>query len=295
MSMFRKPGGGGFLAGQSGTILAYKFDAKTWQSERKGVGDYRTLSVEIVILPDGQTDPVQQFLKAGFLYDGTEISADGLTLESDDERPIIQEDTEFAQFIGSIVAQEPALEAQMADGRNFEAITGYRVTFGRVPDVDGQMATGRKRLGAKAKSASDAEIMIAGRRLDPKDKSKSYPLDFLVVTAVLGKAVAAAKAGKKTAAPVKKATNGSGKVMPAPAAASGLDDTKTAAVLIDLLAETDGNQILASVLPSAIVKHTLVHAELKPLRADLQRAVAVEAFLQLEQGWSYDGTMVALA
>lgn len=260
---FRK-GGGGYLNNVSAVISGYKFGSKVWESKKKGGDDYTTLSVQLLIVPDGATAPVQQFLQAGFLQDNQRISANGLTLESEDDSAIILEDSEFGKFILSAFEAGLPEDALREDGRNYEGLIGYRVTFKKVVDEE-----------ATAKF---------GRRVDKKDKTKSYNRDYLTVSAVLGKqAVAAGKSkAAKLSAPISK-RNG---------AVTEADEQASVDVLVALL-EATGGTLPMNKLSSLLVKHALSTGMPAAEREAHRKLITSAAFVANERGWFVaDGDVV---
>lgn len=281
--LFRKSGGG-FLHGTTGVIAGYKFGSKTFETTSKKAKNktYDRLSVELTIQPDGAEETLTTFLDAGFIYEGQSISEDGQTLESADERPIIGEDTEFAQFIESMLENEgPEAELIALEGRNYAPIVGLRVTFAKVIDEVRQLASGRNKLGAKAKTATKEELMEAGKQVDKKDKTKSYNHQLLRVSAVLGKGEVKAVAGKKASAPKPAAATKK-------TAAATTDEQPSVDLVIALLADADGNTLEVGKLSSVITKYALSNGIEKADREAHNKLIRSEAFLSNERGWSYD-------
>ena len=289
MGMFKSASGGGFLAGVSGGINSIKFGTKLWPAKVKGkdgatktTNAYTTLSAEVLITPDGAEKPVQQFIPAGFFYpENQSISDDGYTLQSDGDGAIIKEDTDFARFVTSaVVAGMDLNEDNTQGGRNFEVMHGYRVTFAKIKDEAAQLAVGTKRLGDKAKTATAAEILAAGKRADKNDKNKSYNLDYLAISAVLGAPIAS-KGGPR------KATNGSGKALP-PAAAVDVDTAGAAKILIGLLAAADDNTLKVGVVKSLVTLYAVENSMDKPEREALAKLIGSAEFIGTQQGWTLD-------
>lgn len=287
MGLFRESGGG-FLNGENGTIVGLKFEIKAWETSTE-------FSAEVSVLRDGAEEAVPQFLRAGFVNEGHGIADDGQTLEGGLQ---VGAKTEFARFIQSMMDAGFEESNFPVDGSNFSAIIGQRVTFGKEPDVERQMAAGRKKLGkVKAASATDAEIMAAGKRQDKKDKTKSYNHDRLIVTAVLGEAMTAAvKSVGKTTAP-KSAAAKSGKANGA--AASTSDDTSVIeaaeGALLTILGTAKDNSVPKGSLSSKVVNYALENNLDGPDREALRKLVTSEAFLQRQTGWTFDGKMVVSA
>jgi hypothetical protein len=294
MALVFAKSGGGFLNGETGTIVGITFDSKTW-----GEGDkaYDTISAKIDILQDGQTEPVSQFLPAGFMREGWEISEDGTTFESKLEGGIIDPKSDFARFLTSLV--EAGLpEEVLGDCRSFTSLAGYRVTFGKELNRERQLAAGKKKLGKKAAGATEEEIMAAGKRQDKQDKTKFYNHDRLIVTAVLGQEEAP-KAAKKTAAkaaPKSGAAKG-GKANGAAKSAAADDSAYESAdaILIDLLADAPENTIATKSLSSLIVRKALADGMSTADRESLRKLMGSEAFQSRQNGWVLDGGNLTLA
>jgi hypothetical protein len=250
-----KTGGGGFLHNEDATIVGYKFDTKEWESKGKGKDGYSTLSVELLVKRDNVDEPVKQFLPAGFFYPETQsISKDGLTIEQDGDGAAIQK-SPFTAFIDSLIASGFDGSRFPENGRNFEAMVGTRVTFVKAIDTEAQMAAGKKKLGAKANDSTEEgrkAIMDAGRRVDPKDKKKSYNRDMLLVSAVLGSVEVKGGKGKGTTKAAPKAEPKAEKTAAAPKAS---DLTKQAdGLLVDFLANNKGKPLPKAKLGNLVIR-----------------------------------------
>jgi hypothetical protein len=273
LGIFKKSGGG-FLNGVEGTIESYKFATKEFTSRKTG-NEYTKLSVELVVTPDGAEDSVQQFLDAGFFYpDNQAVSEDGLTLQAinddgdvvDADSPVLREDSEFGQFVGSMIAAGFP-EEELGVGVNFEPILGARVRFVRKVDEEATKKLG-KRKG--------------------KD-GKEYNRDLLLVDAVLGRAEQKAK-GKAKAAP-KTAAKGAKK-----AAAAGTDQLD--AILIAVVEDSKSGSVEQKNLAGAFVRHALKNGIAQEDRKALQAQIVDAAYLEdaAARGIvAYDGTTVSAA
>lgn len=294
MGMFKRKGGGGYLNGVNGVIKSVTFDSKEF-----GEGDaaYHALSAEVKILQDGAEDEISQFLSAGFLHpdDGEAISDDGETLEGGAG---VSEDSEFARLVKSAVEQGvPEADFPEENGvcTNYSALTNWRFTFAKEPNVEKQMAKGRKKLGIKkqgfagkgGKTFTEEEIMLAGRRQDPNDKTKFYNEDRLIIGAVLGaadeaeqpKGKAKAKA-EKTADKPAKATKGK--------KAEDVDYDAADALLIDILANAKNNTVPKSGLSSAVVRKAVEDDMDNDTRDGFRKLFADDEYLAREAGWTFD-------
>lgn len=276
MSLFRKKGGG-FLNGVAGTIDSIGFGEKSWEGKN---GEYRTVSMELLVTPDGG-EQVQQFLPAGFLYEDHSISDDGKTIEGG-EGDVIGEDTEAALFLQSILDADPSLEEKVT-GRNFEGWEGLRVTFKKEVNKARQMAAGVKKLGKKAAaSASEEDIMKAGRRQDKNDKTKFYNHDLLLVSEVLdAEAKPAAKGKAAKAAPAAAATK--------KAAKKGEDFEAADAFLIELLADAKDKTVNVSSINSLVVRKALADDVEDDVRDSYRKLYADGDYLGRENGWKVEG------
>lgn len=293
MNLFKKSGGG-FLNGDSGTIVDYRYDGTVFG---EGEDAYTALSVELLVQPDGADEPVKQFLSAGFLYDGMTVSEDGHTIDGADDGAV-KDDSDFARFIQSLVeAGFPV--AKFTVPNDFTPMNGARVTFAKEPNVARQMAAGRKKLGKqKAAAATTEEIMLAGRRQDKNDKKKFYNHDRLIVSAFLaegaGVTPAPAKKGAAKAAPKAAAAKTAAKTAPAAVAAASDDasdvDTQAKAVLLALLSAAKDNTIQRAQISSLIVRKALEDGIDTETRETLRKRVYDESFLALEDGWVYAAT-----
>lgn len=278
MSLFRKAGGG-FLNGVSGLITGLKFDIKQWPAQGKKKA-YATLSAELNVRQDGATEDVKTFLGAGFAYD--DWTVDGATLASATEGFMIGENNEFAGFITSIIANGGDVINEAAfsdDGRDYTPVIGLRVTFAKIADEEGQLAAGKKALGAKAASATVDELMAAGKRKDKKDAKKSYNRDFLTVSAVLGRGTVTGAAKTVKAASTKTTK---------PAQAVAGEGVDSAAFLANIVAEAAPDAIEVGKLSTIIVKYALTNNITKDVREVHRKAILADGFIASQQGWSYD-------
>jgi hypothetical protein len=292
MALRLKKAGGGFLNGESANLVGLKFEEKSWDDDR------RSASVELLIQRDGVDEPVQQFAEAGTLWNAEHVvSDDGTTIDGADGEPLVDPRSQFGRLVTSAVeAGFPENELDEEDPNNFQALVGYRYTFGKEIDTDRQMAAGRKKLGIKAKSFvgkggktyTEEEIMTAGRRQDKNDKSKFYNHDRLIITAVVGKVDEAPAKGKK-AAPKAAAAKA------APAAKAGkakkdadenFDDADT--LLMELLGAAKGKTIEKGKLSSLIVRKALADDMENEARDAFRKLLGSDEFLARENGWSYD-------
>lgn len=263
---FRKAGGG-FLNGVAGVIVGYEFDAKEWPG-KNGNDPYTTLSVRLDIVPDGAKEPVKQFLQAGFLYDNQSISDDGQTLESDDDRGIIAEDSEIARFLVSVVEAGLGEDAIQEDLRNLSGLVNQRFTFKRVTDEEGTAKFG-KRKG--------------------KD-GKAYNRDFLLVGEYHGAVDAPKAGGKKAAKPAAKGAKANGAAKNAEADAQ---IERAEGVLLSILADA-GKAIDRTGLSAKIVRYSTENQfsedsdEHNAIREQMRKLIGSEEFLSRQNGWKFD-------
>lgn len=270
MGMFRKAGGGGFLHGESAAIVGLKFDTTKFKNDGGKV--YHKISAELLILRDGQTEPVKQFLDAGFFYpESASISEDGTAVESEDPRPILSEGTEFATFVQSVV--DAGFDGLDEEGRDFSSLVNQRFTFEKRINTERQMAAGRKKLGKKAKDATDAEIMEAGKRKDANDPKKSYNHDMLAVTAALGPQESTGK-GKKAA----KAAPAKGKAAKAEES-DEVSPKQADKVLLAILEDAKNNTVKRTQLGSLIARYALENDLKDEQRDALREAINDDDYL----------------
>jgi hypothetical protein len=302
MGMFRKEGGG-FLNGETATIVGYKIEAKEWN---EGPKPYSNISVELMVKRDEAEEPVPQYLGAGFIYPdrGEGVSDDGQSLTGG---AAIGAKSEFGRFLQTLVEARAEFEQEFADedgnATNFAAMNNYRVTFGKEQDVERQMASGRKKLGITKKGSSvgkggksytDEEIMVAGKRPDKNDKTKSYNQDRLIVTAVIGPAATAA-AGKAKAAPKAAPVSTAAKGGKSNGAAKGADDYKAAdKLLLGFLTEAKENRIPVKSINSLIVKKSLEDDMSNEDRDAFRTLLADATYLKRENGWAFDGKVISI-
>lgn len=294
MSFIKKRGTGGFLNGESGAIVGTKLDSTTFG---EGEDAYTKLSLEISVLRDGADEPVSQFLDAGFLPEELTVSEDGLSLEGDKDFTVF-EDTDLGRFLQTAIEQGFP-EAEMdASGKSYTYLAGRRYTFAKEINKERQLAAGRKKLGAKAKSATEEEIMKAGKRQDRNDKSKFYNHDRLIVQAYLGVAegvAAPAKGGaKKGAAPKKGAANKPAASAPVAPAAEASDLTEQAQSMLLTIVANKGNKVAKAALSGAIVTQAMADGLDSTVRDQLRTIIVSDDFLQSQAGWKFDGKMVTL-
>lgn len=259
MGLFKTGGGGGFLNDVAGVISGYKFDSKTWEPKKKGGDPYTTLSVELLITPDGADAPVQQFIPAGFLHDGETISDDGLSLESDSDSPIIGADTDFAKFITSLIEHRPDFEGEFDEnGRNFAAMLNWRVQFVKIVDKEATEKFGKR----VAKSGAH--------------KGKEFNRDYLAVSKVYEQVT-----GKKSSGGSKAAAATASKSAPAKAKKGNDIEDVAKGVLLGILADAKNNTVAKGTLSSAIVKYCLAN-DLNDQREDIRKALTDEFIAGLD-------------
>lgn len=279
LPFIKAAGGGGFLNGVSGLIESITWGDPLVGTDKNG-DEYRLLSAEMVVRPDGAEEGVQQFLSAGFLRGDNTVSEDGSTIEGEDEFSIV-ENTDLAKFLTSLIATGDFDAALLGDGRSLSALAGYRVTFERKADEEKT-----KRMGMRKDK----------KNKDPKTgKAREYPQDVLLVTAVLGQPEAAPAKGKKAAAkaPAKAAPAAkAGKKAPA------ADNSAAVEALKAILAKNKGQIALDKIGP-AFVKYSLAanleEADRKSIRAQIGDA----EFLATLEGdgivFDADSSMIASA
>ncbi len=246
--LFRKGsgGGGGYLHGTAGEIVSLAFGEPKEFTSAKGK-PYHKLSMVVNILADGAEEPKAQYLDAGMVFpDNTTI--EGATITSDRAgSPPLQSDTDFYLFVESAI--EGGFPVEKLSINDFSGLAGWRYEFKREQNLEKQMAAGKKKLGVKAKNATEEEILAAGKRVDPKDKTKSYNQDRLLVAEVLGevegRSVAKKAAPKASVKPVAAAK---------PAVEVDVDTDYVDAAVQDILANAKGGVVKRGNLSTELLK-----------------------------------------
>jgi hypothetical protein len=195
---------GGFLNGVSGTLNSLTF--KAGKTGKNGDREWRKYSVVALITPDGGK-PTEQFLDAGFLPEGVNVSKDGRTL---DGAAAIEfdEDTQVYKFLSSMI-DKGFPEDRLGDFKNYDGVAGTRATFIRVVDEEATKKLG-KRVGKPGTKS-------AGKQFDRDNLLVSEIISVPELKAAKGaKKPAAPKPAKPAAAPAASA--------PAPAAEAAADD-----------------------------------------------------------------------
>lgn len=326
---YRKRGSGGFLNDVNGTITGYNFETKEWEKKNPKKGQsktYETLTLGLTIRPDGAEEDVQQFLPCGFFYSDTaQVSEDGQTITGlDDEgneeeltAGVIDEGSEAEKFLTSLfeAAEGSDVEIDVPDtASELSALVGLRVTFGKVANRDRQIEIGRARLlkdartaseKQKAKAATEDEAFEAGKDIDKKDKTKSYNIGDLVVTAVLGREDGGKKKGGKAASkPAAKTVSAkpAGKVTAGKKKAD--DGPDPGEVLVAILNEAPKNMIQRAQVSGRVVAWCAENGfedgedgSENPVRESLRKTLFDEKFLKTEEGWTYtvDGKKQTIA
>ncbi len=254
MSMFRK-------SGSTGVISETGFDIKSWDG-KNGKDGYRTVSFNFKFRPDGADEAVSRFIPAGFVYEGTEVSKDGTTLENAEEGGILQDNTEFSRFIGSMVEAGYPEASLPEDGRNFSCLEGYRVTLTQWKDEEATKKFGQRK-GKDGKAYDRTETRVAK---------------------VIGREEVKAAAGAKKTTATK----------PANGAKSAVDIERADEVLKLILGAAKDNTISRGKLKSAFLKYALGANSLvqKDERTAFQDLIASEAYLVGAMGRdvvTYDG------
>lgn len=295
MGLYRKESGG-FLAGETATIVGLRIDSKDWDG-------YSNMSVELLIKRDEADEPVKQFLPAGFIYPdrGESISDDGQTLEGGAG---IGRKSEFGRFLETLVEARAEFEDEFPeDGSNFSALIGWRVTFGKEKNPERQMAAGFKKLGVEKKAQkkapyvgkggktyTEAQVMEAGKRPDANDKTKAYDHDRLIIQDVIEKVEV--KGAKKSAA---KATSTAAKGGKSNGAAKEETDYKAAdKFLLGLLTDAKDNKIPVKSINSLIVKASLETDMEDDVRDGFRAMLTDPVYLQRANGWEFDGKVISL-
>lgn len=254
---FRRGGKGGFLNGVSGVINSLTF--KAGKTGKKGDREWRKYSGVAVITPDGGK-PTEQFLDAGFLDDGFDVSKDGRSIEGPGDYAL-DVDTQLGKFIVSLVEGDGLRvpEAALGDLRSYDAIAGTRCTFKKVVDEEATKRLGMKKGKPGTKSAG-----------------KEFPREDLLVAEVLSLPDAKAKGAKKTVAPKTPAAKATAPAAPAPVDAGSAYDPDTA---IKTIITEAGGTIEFGKLSAAAVRFGLKNKLPAPAYNALRDQVTNEEFL----------------
>lgn len=288
--------------GFTGTVNSIEFETKTWKSTKKGAKNptYRTVSAKLMVTKDGADDPVEQYLQAGFAYEGQKPKGAVLTEQIDG-------DSDFAKFVDSIEASggDDIMEAlAAADFLDFSAIEDERFEFRNVQNVERQMASGRKKLnitkpdglvGKDGTVYTEAEVMEAGKRQDKKDKKKSYNQNYLTVAKVLGAGEPATDAGDdddEPEPPAKSAKGGKAKKVVEPEEDepeveddedTGVSDKVAIKFLNGLLKDEDG-EISRKDITLLVARRIKDRGE----RDAMVKKLYSTALLKQENGWTFN-------
>jgi hypothetical protein len=310
MSKWRQKGGG-FI----GVIKAVTFEKKEWESENAKGGEYTTITAKVMVLKDGADDAIEQYLPAGFLYEGQSISKDGKTLvdKNSDDTPIIDGGSDFARMIDTL--EEAGFDPKPLEEtnyRNFEAIEGLRVEFKNEINKERQIAAGLKKLGAKrntqpqadgsyiikGKVVAETAVMEAGKRTAKKGdrKGQAFNQTRLTVVKILDGAGAVSGDDDDTEnePPVKKAKGAKAKVAePEDDADDSAEDTeddgpslKEAIKMLTSILKDEDDAVSVSDLPVLVARRVKDKAE----RAAMTKTLVDPNFLGEENGWSVKGS-----
>lgn len=315
MSKWRQKGGG-FI----GTIESVTFEPKVWESENAKDGEYTTVTAKVMVKKDGADDAVEQYLPAGFLYDGQSVSKNGKTLidKNSDDAAIIDGDSDFARLVDTYEeAGGDVATFVKSNYRNFEALEGQRVEFKNEMNKTRQIAAGLKKLGAKrgtkanedgtytikGKKVTEAEVLEAGKRLAKKgpNKGKLYNQTRLTIVKIFsgsGDEAAEEDEDEEEAEEAPKTAKGKGKGKPAPAAEPDEDEAdededadegpsnkEAIKVLLAILKDED-DSVSVSDIPVLVARRVKDKAE----RAAMTKKLVSPDFLAEENGWSVTGT-----
>ncbi len=267
-SQFKK--GGGFLDGTDLVIRDYQFTdefngepfkaGKIKGQDGKTIEKPHTLNCLLTVRVDGADEDTTTTLKVAGNFDDWTVSEDGYTIEPTEEGKELAAGTAFAKFISSLCEADPRVEALLPEDRiNYQGIIGIRLRTVQRKD--------------------DERTKKFGQKIDKKT-GKGYDRKDLVVDQVYelpGSAPAPASSKKTAAAPAK------GKGKPAPAAESENLEQLSKDTLVSIIADA-GGEIAKSKLSMKVLTKLMQH----PLREDVRKQVFSDAFLALEDGWTYD-------
>lgn len=312
MAKWKQKGGGFF-----GRIESITFEDKTWQSDKARDGSYRTLTAKLMVKKDGADEAIEQYLPAGFLYDGQGVSKNGKTLtdKNSADSPIIDGESNFANFIDTV--EEAGFDSapfEASKYRNFEALEGQRFEFKNVMDADRQLASGKKKLGIKkdgvekdgavvyvgkgGKTYTEAEVLAAGKRDGKGDnKGKSFNQTRLTVVKVMAEDGGAADVDEdedeEEAPPVKAAKGGKKVAKAEPVEADDDDDVevedagpsnKEAIKFLNTLLKEEDGSINRGDLTLLVARKIKDRGE----RDAMTKKLYATDFLTQENGWSFN-------
>jgi hypothetical protein len=167
---------------------------------------------------------------------------------------------------------------------------GWRVQFGKALDKDRQIAAGKKALGVKARTATEEEILAAGKKVDKNDKSKSYNHTYLVVTDVFGQEALpkAAKGNGKAAKGIAAAAKAAPKASKAPKPKTDDGEQQASEILLVILKDAKDNTVLKSQLSGKVVAYCFDNDIADADRERLRKTIYNDDFLGQQQGWTFD-------
>lgn len=268
-SQFKK--GGGFLDGVDVVIKDYQFTdefngepfkaGKIKGADGKPMEKPHTLNCLLTVRVDGADEDTTTTLKVAGNFEDWNVSEDGYTIEPAEEGKELAAGTAFAKLITSLCEADPRIEALLPeDSINYQGIIGTRVRLVQRKDEERT-----KKFGQKV----------------DKKTGKGYDRKDLVVEQVYelpGSEPAKKTTGGKANPPSKTAK---GK----PAAAAQGDDLEQLSkdTLVSIIADAKGS-IAKSKLSMKVLTKLMQH----PLREDVRKLVFSDAFLALEDGWTYD-------
>ena len=251
-------GKGGYLNNTSGVIQKITFKLGKKGVSKKG-RPWQSYSAVALILPDGATKAVEQYMNAGFLPEGNTVSKDGRTIEGTGVFGL-DPDTQFYKFVVSLVEGEGTRfpQERLGEFRNYEAVDGTRVTFSRVEDPE--------------------ETKRRGPRRDEKT-GKDYPRDYLLVKEVLELPSEKKAAGKKAASPKAKATVAAAKAEAATVAPAGDLTAQADEAIKSILTGVENRQIERGKLASAFIKYSLATNLEGKAREDLRKFLLSDEYV----------------
>jgi hypothetical protein len=274
-----KSGGGGFLNNVWSKIVGYKF-TNDFPSENAKADEDTKLYMTLTVREDGAEEDTETTLHGGG-GEYFEISEDGQTITSVDEDrvPKLWAESGIFKFIDSLVdADFP--EARLGNTEetkklNFSGIVGTRIyTEQKAVVVDG------KPLKRKVKKGKFA--------------GKEFAVTNLVVSKIGELPVVKAASAAKSA--VKKATNGSGKVLPS--AAPEVDYAAADEFLTNLLADAKDNTLEMKAISLAVTRRGTKLKLAEEVREPIRLTLIDPAYLAAAATRgviAIDGTSVSLA
>jgi hypothetical protein len=247
MGLFKRSGG--FDA----TITDVRFETREFEGKN---GAFTKRNAVLEYLVDGAEAPAIRFIDAGFVREGQGLSEDGRTLTSADGGGVIEENTEFARFVGSAIEKGFPESKFPEDGSSFTALAGSRMRLYNWVDEEATKKRG-KRKGKDGKEYNITELRVAAVHAVGNGQVRATQ-----------KGVAKAGNGVVKAATAPK-TNG--KVAVAP------DTDRADEILLNLIGDYGKDGALERYgVSAAMVKYKIKHKEMTEEERDSLRGLLID-------------------